>query len=221
MVAEVVAVCVVHQILEGRYGRLGRTAIDKRPVAGPVRVDHTGLVGDTQCDRQFHGGLNQALYAYSDEDAAWWAEQLGRPVTPGLFGENLRTYGIDLGSVVIGERWRIGEGPDSVEVRVTKPRVPCQTFGERMGVPRWVKRFTESARAGVYLKVEMPGRLESGAGIIVLERPDHRVSAREAFVCNDVAQLRRLLGAAEAGQLELDADLQARAESAVRRGSRG
>jgi hypothetical protein len=47
------AVNVVHEVFRGptRY-----TAIDKRPVTGPVAVDELGLAGDKQCDsRPAHG----------------------------------------------------------------------------------------------------------------------------------------------------------------------
>lgn len=43
-----------------------------------------------------HGGASKALDAYADEDAAFWAAELGRPIPAGLFGENLRTAGLDV-----------------------------------------------------------------------------------------------------------------------------
>lgn len=217
MAPHVSAVCVVHRILDDGDGQVGRTAIDKRPVDGPVGVGRLGLAGDTQCDTKHHGGPYQAVYAYADEDAAWWAQRLGRTVTPGLFGENLRTSGLDLGAAVIGERWQIGDGPDTLVVQVTKPRVPCATFQRRMDEPRWVKRFTEAGRAGVYLKVEQTGTISVGAPIVVLDRPQHAVTALEAFRYDDAAAMRRLLEAGDSGGLDLDADLRKRAALAAGR----
>ena len=83
------------------------TAIDKQPVNGPVELTATGLAGDRQLDPH-HGGSDKAVYAYATEDANWWATQLGRTIPPGLFGENLRTQGLDVSGAIIGERWRIG-----------------------------------------------------------------------------------------------------------------
>ncbi len=71
------AVCVVHQLTPDP-GSVGTTAIDKRPVEGPVRVRALGLHGDVQTDRAHHGGPEKAVYAYAAADAAWWAEALGR-----------------------------------------------------------------------------------------------------------------------------------------------
>ena len=53
-------------------GKPARSAIDKRPVAGPVDVGALGLAGDTVADKVDHGGYEQAVYAYSREDLDWW-----------------------------------------------------------------------------------------------------------------------------------------------------
>jgi MOSC domain-containing protein YiiM len=63
------------------------TAIDKRPVSGPVAVRRLGLEGDEQADRVYHGGVHQAVYAYAREDLDWWEADLGRELRDGAFGE--------------------------------------------------------------------------------------------------------------------------------------
>lgn len=209
--------CVVHRILDDPGGQVGRTAIDKRPLSGPVAVGRLGLAGDAQCDTAHHGGPYQAVYAYADEDAAWWADRLGRDIPPGLFGENLRTSGLDLTAAVIGERWQVGTGPDAVVLRVTKPRIPCATFQRRMHEPQWVKRFTEAGRAGVYLSVERSGAIGPDAPVAVLDRPAHAVTALQAFRHDDPAAMGRLLAAADSGELDLDRDLRKRAGLAASR----
>src|SRR5687767_15089998 len=106
------AVCAVHE-LRRDSGPVGVTAIDKRAVEGPVHIGPYGVHADVQADRKHHGGLDKALYAYASEDAAFWADELGRTLAPGFFGENLLTEGIDVNAALVGERWRIG---DRVEV---------------------------------------------------------------------------------------------------------
>jgi len=162
MPARITAVSVLHEFLPNPFRSVGTTAIDKRPVTGRVAVDVYGVAGDTQCDREVHGGLYQAVYAYADEDAAWWAETLGRDVPPGLFAENLRTSDVDVCGAEIGERWRIGEGADAAEVEVTSARIPCRTFAEKMGEPQWVKRFGDRNLAGAYLRVLRTGDVAAG-----------------------------------------------------------
>lgn len=165
------AACVVHQLLPDA-GTVGATAIDKRAVDGPVKVGPYGLYADVQADRKHHGGLEKALYAYAQEDAEYWATELGRELPLGFFGENLRTEGIDVNAALIGERWRIGE---RVEVEVTMPRTPCQTFARHVGGDEargWVKRFSSERRLGPYLRVVTGGRVQAGDEIVVVHRPE-------------------------------------------------
>ena len=165
------AVCVVHQLLPDA-GTIGVTAIDKRPVEGSVRIGPYGVCADVQADRKHHGGFDKALYAYAQEDAEHWAAQLGRDLSPGWFGENLRTQGIDVNASAVGERWRIGE---HVVVEVTMPRTPCQTFARWVGGAEergWVKRFSSERRLGPYLRVVSGGRVRAGDEITVIERPE-------------------------------------------------
>lgn len=164
------AVCAVRQ-LRPDAGAVGVTAIDKGPVDGAVRIGAYGVYADVQADRKHHGGLDKALYAYAAEDAAYWEGELGRPLPPGFFGENLRTEGIDVNAALIGERWRIG---DRVEVEVTMPRTPCQTFARWVGGDDergWVRRFSDERRLGPYLRVVTTGRVQAGDEIAVVHRP--------------------------------------------------
>ena len=185
----VTAVCRVDR-LHRDSGTIGITAIDKRPVDGPVRVRPLGLHADVQADRKHHGGEDQAVYAYADEDAAYFAESLGRDVPPGLFGENLRTSGVDVTGAVTGERWRIGA---TLELEVTIPRTPCGTFARRMKVDRWVKRFAEEGRPGAYLRVLRSGPVAAGDPIVVTHRPDHGVTIGEIFAGLSPEQARAVL----------------------------
>jgi MOSC domain-containing protein YiiM len=217
MPARVTAVSVMHEFLPNPFRPVGTTAIDKRPVSGRVVLDVYGLEGDTQCDREVHGGPYQAVYAYADEDAQWWARELGREVPPGLFAENLRTSGVDVTGAEIGERWRIGEGPDAVEVEVTSCRIPCRTFAERLGEPRWVRRFGDRGLPGAYLKVLRTGDVGAGDPVAVTHRPGHGVRVADVGARKDPAVMVRLLEAAERQGLDLNPRLRDAAERAAAR----
>ncbi len=155
----------------------GATGIDKRPVGGPVRLEPLGVVGDHVLNTRAHGGVDQAVYAYSSEDAAWWATTLDRTVVPGNFGENLTTAGIDITECVIGERWAVG---DTV-LEVSRPRIPCSVFAAFWDVPDLVKRFTARAHPGAYLRVLTPGPAAAGDRIDVIDRPEHGVTIGVVF----------------------------------------
>jgi MOSC domain-containing protein YiiM len=197
------AVCRVDR-LRPDSGTVGITAIDKKPVDGPVRVRDLGLYADVQADRANHGGEAKALYAYAQEDADWWGERLGREIVPGLFGENLRTSGIDVGAALIGERWRIGR---RLVVEVTMPRTPCATFQRHLDEPQWVRRFAEAGRTGAYLRVITRGPVQAGDSIEVITRPSHTVSIMGWFLGRERADAEALVAAERQGELEIAADL--------------
>ncbi|WP_405472645.1 MOSC domain-containing protein [Paenarthrobacter ilicis] len=197
--ASVLAVCRVHQ-LRPDSGNVGVTAIDKRPVEGPVKVHKLGLHGDVQADRTHHGGPDQALYAYSQADADYWSGELGRELAAGFFGENLRVSGLGTTSAVIGERWRIGL---DVEVEVTSPRTPCATFQRAIGEQQWVKRFTQAGRVGNYLRVITTGNISAGDHIHRTFVPSHGITVGQWFSEPTPAMVQTLLDAEADGGIRL------------------
>ncbi len=212
--ARITSVNVVHALVPDRRGDLDKTAIDKRPVEGRVPVTApgdagVGLAGDQIFDSRNHGGPDQAVYAYADDDRAWWAAELGRELAPGSFGQNLDTAGLAVTGAVIGERWQVGD--DGLVLEVTSPRIPCATFQGFMDEPHWVKRFTEHGACGAYLRVVAPGTVGVRDAVTVVDRPAHGVTVGDVFRVRrtDAGRLRRLL----AEQAGLAADL----EQAVRR----
>lgn len=163
---------------EGRAAH--RSGIDKRPHRGLVVVDARGVPGDEVGDTENHGGVDQALYAYASEDADWWAEELGRPLPAGAFGENLRTVGVDPTGARIGDRWRLGT---EVEVVVTGPRIPCATLAAAWAEPDIVGRFLRAGRLGAYLRVVTPGRIAADDPIdLVAPAPPDAPSVGEVAV---------------------------------------
>ncbi len=218
---ELTAVSVVAQIRAKSWQEPLSTAIDKQAVEGRVALGQLGLAGDVQCDRKYHGGPYQAVYVYADEDAAWWAGELGREVTPGLFGENLRTRGLDVTGAEIGERWAIGPADDTAAVllEVTAPRTPCRTFQERMAEPRWTKRFTQRNAPGAYLRVRGTGTVAAGDEVRVVYRPGHGVTVGDFLTGPEPAAMRRLTEAAGELGLELAPSVRRVAARAIRRAS--
>ncbi|MBF6171705.1 MOSC domain-containing protein [Nocardia blacklockiae] len=190
-VGRVLAVCVLHAELElpAKVSRVGRTAIDKRPVPHRVAARALGLEGDHVCDTRNHGGVHQAVYAYAEEDARRWGGELNRTLPAGWFGENLRIAGLPVSDAVLGERWSIGD----TLLEVSAPRVPCATFGHWSGEQRWVRRFTLRADTGAYLRVLTEGTVGAGDEARVEYVPEHGVTVRDLFTGADPERLQRLL----------------------------
>jgi MOSC domain-containing protein YiiM len=170
--ARVEAICVVHEIIDGYYHP---TAIDKRPVSGEVRVGELGPDGDQHVDTS-HGGRDAAVYVYAAEDAAYFAGVLEREVPPGLFGDNVRTQGLDVTRSLVGERWWLGEPGTGVLLEVRKPRTPCHNFSLRMGIDGFHVAFNRTGRVGAMCRVLEPGVVRAGDPITVDHEPGHEVS---------------------------------------------
>ncbi|MCA1783668.1 MAG: MOSC domain-containing protein [Dermatophilaceae bacterium] len=163
-----------------------RTGIDKRAVecieVFAPREGHghgSGVVGDLVGNARHHGGADKAVYAFSREELNWWERELRRGLPDGTFGENLTTKGLDLESLRINQRLRVG---DDVVLEVSIPRQPCATFQRHLGEPGWTRRFTSHGRCGAYLRVRSPGVLRPGDAIDVLDPPpSHDIDIMTAF----------------------------------------
>lgn len=153
-------------------GRTEMTGIWKTPLAGRVAVRGVNVAGDGQADHRAHGGPHKAVYAYAREDQVWWETALGRPMEPGIFGENLTLTGVDVTRAVIGERWAIG----TVLFEVAQPRMPCWKLGARMNDPEFPRRFSLAGRPGAYLRIINEGELGAGDEVHIVHRPEHGVT---------------------------------------------
>ena len=212
----VTAVCVLHALLAEPTNPDGTTAIDKRAIDGRVPVGPLGLAGDRQMDRRHHGGAEFAVYLYADEDARWWSTELGRPVPPGLFGENVRTSGLDVSALVVGQRLAVGG--DGLVLEVTAPRTPCATFARRMGEEHWARRFTQRRAPGAYARVEVAGTIGAGDEVLPLSVPTHGITVADLMSPARAGAAAALLDAELAGELTLGERMR---RGAVRERARG
>ena len=190
-------------------GSQSPSGIFKESVSGPVAVTVAGVQGDNICNTRHHGGVDQAVYVYGTDDYDWWSERLGRSLEPGLFGENLTISGLasdPASGLHIGDRLHIA----GVVLEVTAPRIPCGKLAARMGEPKFVVRFRDAERPGLYCRVITEGQVEVGDEVTL--EPVATRSPSSALVpvielfrwfyddALDAAALRRLLAAPIAGR---------------------
>ena len=139
-------------------GRAVFTGIYKTPVAGPVMARALGLEGDGQAE-DCHGGVDMAVYAFTQENYDYWARELTRSdLHPGKFGENLTVSGMPESDVCVGDRFQIGEA----EVEVSLPRAPCTKLAMVVGDPEFPKVFLATGNVGFYLRVLREGLIRTG-----------------------------------------------------------
>lgn len=154
-----------------------QTGIIKKPVANKVEVTELGIVGDAIVDTSVHGGLDQALYLYSQEDYDWWSERLGKTLAPGIFGENLTLSSFGDTPLTIGDRFQI----DDVIIEISAPRTPCFKLATRMGDPAFIKDFVQAARTGAYARVIKTGNILSGANVVLTKTSEAYPSVSDVF----------------------------------------
>ena len=102
-------------------------------------------------------------------------EFVEREIPPGLFGENLRTTGVDVTGAVTGERWRIGETLE-LEVAPRRTDVPGRSGGFET---RWLLGVT----AGALFEPETvtPGPLAALGDATPADAPPTAVLVSDAF----------------------------------------
>lgn len=156
-------------------GKTYKTGINKHAINGHALLDREGIVGDAICNRKYHGGPEQAVYVEGTLTLSWWAEELGRDLPPGTFGENLVIDGLDNRDVAVGDRFSIGE----VLLEVTSARIPCATFAAKMGDPGFVKRYMRTGRPGIYCRVLESGSLAAGQSVAYTPFSGVRITMEE------------------------------------------
>ena len=176
-------------------GKSKVSGICKRPVEGAVTLSAAGIPGDEILNDKHHGGVDQAVYAYSCDDYDWWAEQTGREYPPGIFGENLTIRGLP-SNMHVGDRLLIGE----VVIEATAPRIPCDTFALRLEDNNFGMEFRKAERPGIYFRVLNEGEVSAGDTAIYVESADHGVTILDLFrfkyrLSHEAEELRRLLEA--------------------------
>lgn len=160
----------------GHGKRSFTTGIRKRAAGGPVYISSDAVAGDTICDTRHHGGADQVVYAYSQDDYEWWSEQLGRELAPGTFGDNLTIEGLP-SDLNVGDRLLIGD----VLLEATAPRIPCSTLAAQMQDAGFGMAFRKAERPGIYFRVLNEGEISAGDAVRCIENPAPVVSILDLY----------------------------------------
>jgi len=154
-----------------------QTGIFKFPTAKPARITKLGMEGYVIISKKHHGGPDQAVYIYGMVDYAWWSNEIGKELAPGIFGENLNISELESAQFDIGDYLHIGD----VTLQVTAPRIPCGTFAARMEDPQWVKKFRHAERPGLYCRVLQEGLVKAGDPVFIKKYSEETISILQVF----------------------------------------
>lgn len=159
-------------------GKIIETGIFKYPVMQSVFLGKEDVENDNVVDRKYHGGIEQAVYAYSENHYEYW-----KKIYPnlnwefGMFGENLTISNLDETEIYVGNIYKLGE----VILEVTKPREPCFKLGLRFGTQDILKQFWNSTKCGMYFKVIDTGNVKVGDELILLQKSKNEISIAEVY----------------------------------------
>jgi molybdopterin adenylyltransferase len=140
----------------------GEKGTAKQP-APRGNIDQLGLVGDAHA-----GNWTRQVSLLGAEAIARFAGEMGHPIGPGEFAENLTVEGLDVGAVGILDRFRVG----GVDLEVTQIGKECHGDGCAI--------FQESGRCvmpaeGIFCRVLAGGPVQAGD---VIEHAPHLLRAR-------------------------------------------
>ena len=128
----------------------------KKPVEQATFVVDYGVQGDAHA-----GDWHRQVSLLAAEEVAVWRERLP-DLGPGDFAENITTEGIDLLTLHLGGRLRLGE---SVELEITQFGKKCHSDCE---IFRQVGDCV-MPREGIFARVIKPGRISVGDIIEVVD----------------------------------------------------
>lgn len=150
----------------GRVTGLQRSGggVPKGPVERAV-VRATGMEGDRQANRKYHGGPERALCLYSQERLDALSDE-GHPIGRGTLGENVTIQGLPWHRVRPGTRMRLG----NVEAEVTAYAAPCRKIAYAFTDADFT-RVGQKVNPGwsrVYVRIATEGEIAVGDHVILL-----------------------------------------------------
>lgn len=154
------------------------SAINRDRVDGGF-VDILGFNGDEVADKKHHGGVDKAVFCYPYAHYELWRNELNIDIDAGGFGENLCVTDIDESTVCLGDVYEIG----SARLQVTQPRKPCWKPARKYGEMELSRITEENGCTGWYFKVLVPGDIQIGDEVRLVERLHNAWSIAH---CNDV-----------------------------------
>ena len=160
-------------------GKIITTGIFKFPVHQPIFLETEVVKGDAICDRKYHGGIDQAVYGYSQKHYHYWKKLYpSQDWQYGMFGENLTIDTLEETEIHVGDTYEVGD----CIIEVTKPREPCLKLGVRFNDVKIIKQFWNTTMSGVYFKILQTGNVMAGDEFRLLKRCPENPTIAELYI---------------------------------------
>lgn len=160
-------------------GKKYSTGIFKKPVSQPIFLGKEEVKGDAVIDRKYHGGIDQAVYAYGENHFAYWQELYPMlTISEGFFGENLTLSNLNEEAIHVGDVFKLG----NAVIEATKPRQPCVKLGICFQDEKAIKQFWNTTKSGVYFKVLQNGFVSKNDTLTLIEKGKNTPTIAEIFL---------------------------------------
>lgn len=154
------------------------TGIYKYPVEESIFLGKEDVLKDDVIDRKYHGGIDQAVYAYGENHYAYWKGLYPNlEFNYGMFGENLTISDLLEEEITVGSIYQLG----ACKLEVSKPRQPCVKLGIRFQDAKVIKQFWNTSKSGVYFKVLETGKVTKNDVLVLLEKANNTPSIAEVY----------------------------------------
>lgn len=158
-------------------GRTIETGIYKFPVDS-IFLGEEDVENDSVVDRRYHGGIDQAVYAYGENHYEYWKDLYpDLDWEYGMFGENLTITNLEETKIQVGEIYKLG----ATLLEVTKPREPCMKLGIRFGTQKVLKQFWNTTKSGLYFKVLQTGNVTVNDELILVNESENTPTIAEVY----------------------------------------
>lgn len=142
------------------------TSYRKKSILKKVFVNFLGFESDNQSDKRYHGGVDQAICVFCEDEYEFLKIKYGFDLPKCSFGENITLLNISDKDICIGDIFKCGE----VIFEVSHPRVPCHKISDVTGIKDLTSIVKKECKTGFYLRVIKEGNIEKSSSFKLEER---------------------------------------------------
>lgn len=158
--------------------KIVETGIFKYPTNNPIFLGLENVENDAVVDKKYHGGIDQAVYAYNANHYEYWKKLYPNlDFNFGMFGENLTISDLDETTICVGDVYQLG----NCLIEVTKPREPCFKLIFRFQNEAIVSQFWETTFSGVYFKVLQTGTVQNEDVLQLITKYPNKPTIAEVY----------------------------------------
>ncbi len=142
------------------------SSYEKKKSENRVYVGFLGINGDTQGDKEHHGGVDKAVCIYSENSYKFFKEKYNFKLPICAMGENITLLDCSDEDICLADRFSCGE----VIFEVSQPRQPCWKISSILGIKNLTALVVKESKTGFYLRVIKEGNISKDDSFKLIER---------------------------------------------------